>query len=83
MKRMFLVMAIAIVTVVQVSAQDGNRQMTAQQRTEQRIKQMNEKLNLTDEQETKIRELYADFNKQMMEQAIAEMKKGRRDKVKE
>ena len=89
--------------------------MTAQQRTEQRIKQMNEKLNLTDEQETKIRELYADFNKQkyprekrreamakltadisllltaeqqtiykqMMEQAIAEMKKGRRDKVKE
>ncbi len=30
MKRMFLVMAIAIVTVVQVSAQDGNRQMTAQ-----------------------------------------------------
>lgn len=115
MKRMFLVMAIAIVTVVQVSAQDGNRQMTAQQRTEQCIKQMNEKLNLTDEQETKIRELYADFNKQkyprekrreamekltadisllltaeqqtiykqMMEQAIAEMKKGRRNKVKE
>ena len=115
MKRMFLVMAIAIVTVLQVSAQDNNRQMTAQQRTEQRIKQMNEKLNLTDEQETKIRELYADFNKQkyprekrkeamekltadisllltaeqqtiykqMMEQAIAEMKKGRPNKVKE
>ncbi|WP_444104542.1 Spy/CpxP family protein refolding chaperone [Bacteroides sp.] len=115
MKRMFLIMAIAIVTVLQVSAQDKNRQMTAQQRTEQRIKQMDEKLNLTDEQETKIRELYADFNKQkysrekrkeamekltadisllltaeqqaiykqMMEQAIAEMKKGRRNKVKE
>ena len=115
MKRMFLVMAIAIVTVVQVSAQDGNRQMTAQQRIEQRIKQMNEKLNLTDEQETKIRELYADFNKQkyprekrreamakltadisllltaeqqaaykqMTEQAIAEMKKGKRSKAKE
>ena len=64
MKRMFLVMAIAIVTVLQVSAQDNNRQMTAQQRTEQRIKQMDEKLNLTDEQETKIRELYANFNKQ-------------------
>ena len=64
MKRMFLVMAIAIVTVFQVCAQDSNRQMTAQQRTEQRIKQLDEKLNLTDEQETKIRELYADFNKQ-------------------
>lgn len=64
MKRMFLVMAIAIVTVFQVCAQDSNRQMTAQQRTEQRIKQMDEQLNLTDEQETKIRELYADFNKQ-------------------
>lgn len=34
MKRMFLVMAIAIVIAVQVSAQDSNRQMTAQQRTE-------------------------------------------------
>lgn len=64
MKRMFLIMAIAIVTVLQVSAQDNSHQMTAQQRTEQRIKQMDEKLNLTDEQETKIRELYADFNKQ-------------------
>lgn len=115
MKRMFLVMAMAIVTILQVSAQDNNRRMTAQQRTEQRIKQMDEKLNLTDEQETKIRELYADFNKQkhprekrreamekltadisllltaeqqtiykqMTEQAIAEMKKGKRDKAKE
>lgn len=34
MKRMFLVMAIAIVTVLQVSAQDNNLQTTAQQRTE-------------------------------------------------
>ena len=46
MKRMFLVMAIAFVTILQVSAQDNNRQMTAQQRTEQRIKLMDEKLNL-------------------------------------
>lgn len=50
MKRMFLVMAIAFVTILQVSAQDNNRQMTAQQRTEQRIKLMDEKLNLSDEQ---------------------------------
>lgn len=65
MKRMFLVMAIAIVTILQVSAQNNNnRQMTAQQRTEQRIKMLDEKLSLTEEQKTKIRELYADFNKQ-------------------
>ena len=58
-------MAIAIVTTFQLSAQDNNRQqMTVQQRTEQRIKQLDEKLVLTDEQKTKIRELYANFNKQ-------------------
>ena len=111
MKRMFLVMAIAFVTILQVSAQDNNRQMTAQQR----IKLMDEKLNLSDEQKTKIRELYANFNKQkyprekrreavekltadisllltaeqqtvykqMTEQAIEEMKKGKRNKAKE
>lgn len=115
MKRMFLVMAIAFVTILQVSAQDNNRQMTSQQRTEQRIKLMDEKLNLSDEQKTKIRELYANFNKQkyprekrreavekltadisllltaeqqtvykqMTEQAIEEMKKGKRNKAKE
>ena len=115
MKRMFLMMAIAIATTLQVSAQESKTKLTAQQRTEQRIKQMDEKLNLTDEQEAKIRELYADFNKQkyprekrkeamekltadisllltaeqqtiykqMTEQVIAEMKKGRRNKVKE
>lgn len=65
MKRIFLVMAIAIVTTLQVSAQENNnRQMTAQQRTELRIKRMDEKLSLTEEQKTKIRGLYADFNKQ-------------------
>lgn len=115
MRRMFLVMVIAIVATIQVSAQDSNRQMTAQQRTEYRIKQMDEKLKLTDEQKTKIRELYADFNKQkhprdkrrearekltadisllltaeqqvaykqMIEQSIAEMKKGKRNRTKE
>lgn len=116
MKRMFLIMAITIATTFQVSAQDNNRQqMTAQQRTEQRIKQLDEKLVLTDEQKTKIRGLYADFNKQkhprekrkeamekltaditllltaeqqttckqMVEQAIAEKKNGKRNKPKE
>ena len=64
MKRMFLMMAIAIATTLQVSAQESKTKLTAQQRTEQRIKEMDEKLTLSDEQKTKIRELYADFNKQ-------------------
>lgn len=64
MKRMFLMMAIAIATTLQVPAQESKTKLTAQQRTEQRIKEMDEKLTLSDEQKTKIRELYADFNKQ-------------------
>ena len=114
MKRMFLMMAIAIATTLQVSAQESKTKLTAQQRTEQRIKEMDEKLTLSDEQKTKIRELYADFNKQkyprekrrealekltdicllltaeqqtvykqMIEQSIADMKKGKRGQSKE
>ena len=64
MKRIILVMAIALVAAMQVSAQQKDSQLTPQQRTEQRIKQMDETLKLTDEQKTKIRSLYADFNKQ-------------------
>ena len=115
MKRMFLMMAIAIATTLQVSAQESKTKLTSQQRTEQRIKEMDEKLTLSDEQKTKIRELYADFNKQkyprekrreafekltadicllltaeqqttykqMIEQSIADMKKGKRGQSKE
>ena len=58
-------MFVAALVVQSLSAQDNNRQrMTTQQRTEQRIKKLDEKLVLTDEQESKIRELYANFNKQ-------------------
>ena len=65
MKKIFLIMAIAIAASLQVSAQkNNNQQMTAQQRTEQRIKLLDEKLILTEEQKTKLRELYSDFNKQ-------------------
>ena len=111
MKRMFLMMAIAIATTLQVPAQESKTKLTAQQR----IKEMDEKLTLSDEQKTKIRELYADFNKQkyprekrrealekltadicllltaeqqtvykqMIEQSIADMKKGKRGQSKE
>lgn len=53
MKRMFLMMAIAIATTLQVPAQESKTKLTAQQRTEQRIKEMDEKLTLSDEQKTK------------------------------
>lgn len=58
-------MLIAVSMVQSVSAQDNNRQrMTPQQRTEQRIQKLDEKLSLTDEQKNKIRDLYANFDKQ-------------------
>lgn len=65
MKKLIMAMLIAVSMVQTISAQDNNRQrITPQQRTEQRIQKMDEKLSLTDEQKSKIRDLYADFNKQ-------------------
>lgn len=65
MKKLIMAMLIAVSMVQSVSAQDNNRQrMTPQQRTEQRIRKLNEKLSLTDEQKNKIRDLYANFDKQ-------------------
>ena len=65
MKKFLLTMAIAIISAMAMPAQNsGKQQMTAQQRTEQRIKKLDEKLALTEAQKTEIRELYADFNKQ-------------------
>lgn len=65
MKKLIMAMLIAVSMVQSISAQDNNRQrMTPQQRTEQRIQKMDKKLSLTDEQKSKIRDLYADFNKQ-------------------
>ena len=64
MKKLLLALAIALVSTVAVPAQNSGQRMTAQQRTEQRIKTLDEKLSLTDEQKTAIKKLYADFNKQ-------------------
>lgn len=65
MKKLIMAMLIAVSMVQSVSAQDNNRQrMTPQQRTEQRIRKLDEKLSLTDEQKNKIRDLYANFDKQ-------------------
>lgn len=65
MKKLIMAMLIAVSMVQSVSAQDNNRQrMTPRQRTEQRIRKLDEKLSLTDEQKNKIRDLYANFDKQ-------------------
>lgn len=65
MKKLIMAMLIAVSMVQTISAQDNNRQrMTPQQRTEQRIQKLDEKLSLTDNQESQIRDFYAYFYKQ-------------------
>ena len=65
MKKLIMAMLIAVSIVPTISAQDNNRQrMTPQQRTEQRIQKLDEKLSLTDNQKSQIRALYADFHTQ-------------------
>ena len=65
MKKLIMAMLIAVSMVPTISAQNNNRQrMTPQQRTEQRIQKLDEKLLLTDNQKSQIRDLYADFYKQ-------------------
>ena len=67
MKKLIMAMLIAVSMVPAISAQDNNRQrMTPQQRTEQRIRKMDKKLSLTDDQKSRIRDLYADFYKQKL-----------------
>ncbi len=67
MKKTIFALAFAIVSSFQVSAQDNNtkpgRKGNSEQRTEQRIQMLDKKLKLTDEQKTKIRNLYTEFNK--------------------
>ena len=65
MKKLIMVLLIAVSMGQILSTQDNNRQcLTPQQRTEQRIQKLNEKLSLTDNQKSQIRDLYADFYKQ-------------------
>ena len=65
MNKFILATLIATAMVQTIPAQDNNRpHMTPQQRTEQRIQKLDEKLSLTDNQKSQIRDLYADFYKQ-------------------
>ena len=60
MKKLIMAMLIAVSMVPTISAQDNNRQrMTPQQRTEQRIQKLDEKLSLTDNQKVR----YATFTR--------------------
>ena len=64
MKKLIMAMLIAVSMVPTISAQDNNRQrMTPQQRTKQRIQKLDEKLSLTDNQKSQIRDLYAAIRK--------------------
>lgn len=54
MKKLIMAILIAVSMVQNISAQDNNRQrMTPQQRTEQRIQKLDEKLSLTDNQKAR------------------------------
>lgn len=65
MKKILLAIIITLSTFAGMSAQETiRRHLTPQQRTEMRIKTLDEKLSLTEEQKIQIRKLYADFNKQ-------------------
>lgn len=55
----------AVLTAIPSSAQSNKgMKVTPEQRTEMRIKHLDEKLSLSDAQKTKIREIYDEFNKQ-------------------
>ncbi len=65
MKKLIMAMLIATFAVQTMSAQGPRRQrMTPEQRTEWNIQRLDKKLSLTDEQKTKIRDIYTEFNKQ-------------------
>lgn len=67
MKKLIMAMLIAVFAGQSVSAQNNMRQrMSPEQRMEMRIDRLDKKLSLTDEQKTKIRELYTDFDKQQV-----------------
>lgn len=82
MKKLIMAMLIATFAVQTMSAQGPRRQrMTPEQRTEWNIQRLDKKLSLTDEQKTKIRDIYTEFNKQKptQEQFRESMEKLRTD----
>lgn len=63
MKKTLFALAFAAATL-QMSAQTQKPRMTAEQRTEQRVKKMTEELKLTTDQQSQILKLYTDMQKQ-------------------
>lgn len=73
-----MAMAAALMAAQFTFAQDVEKKQrpTPEQRTERRIKKLDEKLSLTDDQKSQIRSLYAAFDKQ-------ELPKGERKEARE
>lgn len=62
MRKIVLLAIIAMMTVGTADAQRRNRQnISSEQRVEQQVKNLDKKLNLSDEQEQKIKQLYVEF----------------------
>lgn len=62
MKKIVLLVMIAIASWETADAQRRNKQnVSTEQRVEQQVKTLDKKLNLSDEQELKVKQLYEDF----------------------
>jgi hypothetical protein len=71
---LLIVFAACQIVSAQTKREGKHSHMTPQQRTEQRVRRMDSKLNLTDEQKEQIRKFCAEFNKQIFSHTKKERK---------
>lgn len=82
MKKIVLLACIVFATIGTTDAQRRNRQqMDSAQRVEQIMKNLDEKLNLSDEQEQKIKTLYEEFFNQKISREQRKVKKQELDEA--
>lgn len=81
MRKIVLLAMIAMMTVGTADAQRRNRQnISPEQRVEQQMKNLDKKLNLSDEQEQKIKQLYVEFFNQKVSREQRKAKKAELNK---
>lgn len=81
MRKIVLLAIIAMMTVGTADAQRRNRQnISSEQRVEQQVKNLDKKLNLSDEQEQKIKQLYVEFFNQKVSREQRKAKKAELNK---
>lgn len=81
MRKIVLLAMIAMMTVGTADAQRRNRQnISPEQRVEQQVKNLDKKLNLSDEQEQKIKQLYVEFFNQKVSREQRKAKKAELNK---